>query len=272
MGDGGVQPQFEALAGVRVLVTRPQHQNATLVELIEARGGSALCFPLIDIAEPRDPGPALATIQRLDEFDWMVFVSRNAVDRGLALLAGVGGLPSSARVAAVGAATASALEQAGVESVLRPAAGASSEALLALGEFSPESVAGCRVLIFKGEGGRELLAESLSKRGARVTYAEVYRRIQPRADAGEVIELGLQGGIDVIVITSAESFDNLLVMAGERGEPWLHASAYVVVSERVAQRVQASGVRVPAIVAACAGDEALIDALVEWRNREDRRK
>ena len=138
----------------------------------------------------------------------MIVVSLNAVEHGLALMDTARAPQTRARMMAVGESTAAALEQAGFDAVLRPARGASSEALLA------KTVAGSRILIVRGEGGRQLLGDTLSKRGARVTYAEVYRRARPEVNGGGLARRGRNGGIDAIVITSLEGLENLFAMLG----------------------------------------------------------
>ena len=124
-------------------------------------------------------------------------------------------------MAAGGESTAAALEAAGVGPVLRPDEGASSEALLALPELAADSVAGTCIVIVRGEGGRPVLGDTLSKRGARVAYAEVYRRARPGDDPGALARLGAAGGIDVVVITSVAGFDNLFALLGEPAAAWL---------------------------------------------------
>lgn len=251
-----------ALAGLRVLVTRPRHQSEALAALIEARGGTALRFPAIEILAARDEEAASAAMADLDSYSMLVFVSPNAVSHGLALAAA---LPARARVAAVGESSAAALEQAGIAPVLRPAGDASSEALLALPELAEDAIDGARVLIVRGEGGRELLGCTLSKRGARVTYAEVYRRAKPAADASDVAERGRAGGIDAVVATSVRGLDNLFEMLHEGGTDWLTRVGYVVISERLAAHARSLGAEIPPVVAARADDEALVDALIRWR-------
>ena len=251
-----------ALAGLRVLVTRPRHQSVDLEARIEALGGTAIAFPVIDILPVRDSRAARDIMSKLDEFSLVIFVSPNAVEQALAL---VDSAPLEARVAAVGESSAAALERAGFHPVLRPSRGASSEALLALPELSAGAIAGTRVLIVRGEGGRQLLGCTLSKRGARVTYAEVYRRAKPDVDAHGIVAQGQDAGIDVIVVTSVQGLDNLFEMLGEGGRGWLERAGYVVISERVAAHAHELGVRDEPMVAARADDDAFIDALIEWR-------
>lgn len=262
MAEPGARGPTGPLAGLRVLVTRPRHQSDGIVSLIETGGGAAIRFPVIEILPARDPRAARAVLSNLEDADLIIFVSLNAVTHGLALM---GTAPLRGRVAAVGESTAAALEAAGFGPVLRPDEGASSEALLALPELGAKSVAGTRIVIVRGEGGRPVLGDTLSKRGARVAYAEVYRRARPSDDAGELARLGAAGGIDVVVITSVEGFDNLFALLGETAAGWLRRVGYVVASERLAGRGQELGIEERPLVAAGADDEALLDALVAWR-------
>ena len=269
MVDAAARGSGGALAGLRVLVTRPRHQSAGLVALIEKCGGTAIRFPVIEILPVHEPRTARLILASLDDFDWVIFVSPNAVEHGLALMDIQRARQTRARLAAVGASTAAALEQAGFACVLRPAASASSEALLALPELQGDAVAGSRILIVRGEGGRPLLGDTLSKRGARVQYAEVYRRGRPALDDDGLAKCGIDGGsdggIDTIVITSLQGLENLFALLGDGAHGWLRQAGYVVVSERLAAHVHALGIVHQSVIAAGAGDEALIEALIRWR-------
>jgi len=265
MVDSGACAPGGALGGLRVLVTRPRHQSDGLVALIEQCGGTALRFPVIDILPALDPGAARATFVMLDDFAWVIFLSPNAVAHGLALMETTRATSTRARLMAVGESTAAALEQAGFAPVLRPTDGSSSEALLELPELAAAEVAGTRILIVRGEEGRQLLGDTLSKRGARVTYAAVYRRARPQANGAALAERGRNGGIDTIVITSVVGLENLFAMLGKGAAGWLKKTGYVVASERVAARAREFGIRDEPVVAASADDESLLEALLRWR-------
>ena len=265
MVDTGARGCGDALAGLRVLVTRPKGQSAGLVSLIEQRGGIAIRFPVIDILPVHEPLAVQPALASLDNFDRVIFVSPNAVEHALAIIDVETARRARAGFMAVGASTATALQRAGFAGVRHPGASASSEALLALPELRGGGLAGSRILIVRGEGGRELLGDTLSKRGARVQYAEVYRRACPAPDDGGLAERGKHGGIDTIVVTSVQGLENLFAMLGEGAAEWLKKVGYVVVSERLACRVQAMGIVEPSMVAAGADDEALVDALIRWR-------
>jgi uroporphyrinogen-III synthase len=253
----------QALAGIGVLVTRPQHQAEPLCRMIEAAGGRAWRFPVIAIAPPDDPAALDAVLAGLADFDLAIFISANAVEQGFAALARHGGWPPGLRVAAIGEATARALRERGIEPALRPRTRFDSEALLEHPEL--QHVAGQRVVIFRGVGGRELLAGVLRGRGAEVTYAEAYRRARPRLDPAPLLAAWPRREIQVAVVTSQEGLRNLWAMVGPAGQPWLRATPLVVASARVLKMAEELGFALRPRIAAEASDGGLFDALLAWR-------
>ncbi|MGZ5077444.1 MAG: uroporphyrinogen-III synthase [Methylobacter sp.] len=218
------------LNGAHVLVTRPEHQAENLSRLIEQRGGIAVRFPTLDIA-PRDTDEEIRnTLTNLDSFEWVIFISANAVN--FALKANSGKIPGTkfVRFAAVGQSTAQAMKMAGLPVDLVPDNGYNSEALLAMPQL--QQVERQEILIVRGEGGREQLATTLRSRGAEVNYLEVYKRIIPHIDSSPIVELLAQRSLDVITVTSAEALQNLNVMLGENNK-LLSSVPLVVVSDRI---------------------------------------
>ncbi len=263
----GAEAPGGALAGVTVLVTRPAHQAGQLVRLIEAAGGRALRFPTIEIADPENPALLDQLLARLDQFDLAVFVSPNAAHRALALMRARGALPARLRIAAVGSGTVRALNDLGCAEVLAPAGRFDSEALLELPELN--DVAGKRIAIFRGAGGRGLLGETLRARGARVEYAECYRRVRPRADAGALLRRWARGELDIVTVTSAEGLQNLHELLGPGGREYLLKTPIVVVSARLAQACRALGFEHEPLVAPAASDAAVLATLKAWRARQN---
>ncbi|MFL6654284.1 MAG: uroporphyrinogen-III synthase [Sulfurifustis sp.] len=252
-----------SLVGIGVLVTRPAHQADRLVGLIEQAGGTAIRFPTIEIGPPRDPERLRDALTRLSDFDLAVFVSPNAVEQTFRRLqAEAQRWPSAIAVACVGRASARAIERFGVQP-LAPERRYDSEALLALPAL--QQVAGRRVVIFRGDGGRELLAETLAERGATVTYVECYRRVRPATDAGPVIERWRDGKIHVVSITSTEGLRNLYDMIGEPGRTLLLGTPMIVLSEAQAAECRKLGLVHPARMATEASDEAILEAIKVWR-------
>ena len=256
------------LHGYTVVVTRPEHQAGNLSRLIEAAGGQVILFPVLAIAAPQDPQAVLAVLQRLAQFDLAVFISPNAVDYGLRYAAQVGGLPSQLQIAAVGAGTARALKAAGHPPTLVPEHDFNSEALLALDAL--QQAAGKKVVIFRGEGGREHLADTLRSRGAQVEYVQVYRREKPPVDRAVLLDAWARNGINAIVVTSNESLQNLFDLVGSEGLAYLRDTQLVVVSERAGELAHRLGVRRAPVVAERAGDDSIVSALllyVAWPNK-----
>ena len=190
------------LQGVGVLVTRPRTQALELVHAIEAQGGSAYCFPVMDIA-PLEELDVHNSAAALESPDIVIFVSRNAVEYGIRHANG-------GQLAAIGPATAQAITAAGRIVDIQSASGYDSEHLLA--EPSLQDVSGKRVRIIRGSQGRELLADELLARGAAVDYLSVYERRLPTVGADSLADLESrwrQGLINVITIMSVQSLVNL---------------------------------------------------------------
>ena len=250
------------LAGKRVVVTRPSAQAAGLAAAIAANGGTALLFPALEIRDIEDPQALFEILDRLDSFDLAVFISPNAVRKGLEILRTrrSPGWPGTLRVAAIGSGSRRELEQQGIGAVLAPTAQADSEALLALPEL--QAVSGRRVVIFRGEGGRELLGDALTARGAQVEYAECYRRARPQLDCAPLLAAWARGEVDAVTVSSGEGLASFFEMIGELGQQWMQRTPLFVSHERVAGEAAALGagnVRV-----AGPGDAEVVAALVAY--------
>ena len=249
----------QPLAGIGVLVTRPEHQAQRLAELIRGLGGEPLLFPAMEIVAQPDDATA-PVLKRLPQFDLAVFTSPNAARLAMQRIARAGGLPAGLRMAALGPGTAAELKKFGVREMITPQADFDSEALLdALSELK---FAGKSVVIFRGQGGRELLGESLRQRGAEVEYVECYRRARPRHDLVELMPLWQQGRLLACLATSSEIVINLFDMAGAACRPWLCQTPMFVSHPRVAATAFALGVRT--VFVAGTGDEALASGLETW--------
>jgi uroporphyrinogen-III synthase len=242
------------LSGLGVLVSRPADQAEGLCQLIESAGGRAVRLPAVQILPASDPEPARALLAAPS--DLMIFVSRNAVIQALPLCPG-GKLPENCTLAAVGEATARALTDAGREPDLTPTGRFDSEALLAMDAL--QDVLGSRVTIVRGEGGRPTLGETLTSRGARVAYAEVYRRALPDLDAGPLLA-NWREQVQLVTATSDDLLHNLMRLVTPAGQAALLATPLVVVSQRTAALARSLGfVRVE--VAERAGEREILAAL-----------
>lgn len=253
----------QLLRGLGILVTRPAHQAGALIQMIETAGGRAWHFPMVEIVGLDDPGGLSALIDRLDEFDFAIFISPNAVRHGLALVAARRAWPARVRIAGVGPGTGQALAEAGHADAILPRTRFSSEGLLAREEFT--QVAGKTIVIFRGDGGRELLAAALRERGARVEYAECYRRTRPAVDAAALRRLWTGAQVQVAIAASPDALRNLVAAVGPAGRGALLATPLIVVSPRLAEIARELGFAGPIQLARDAGDASLVEAVGAWR-------
>lgn len=253
-----------SLDGLRVLVTRPADQAEPLCRLIIEAGGEALSLPTLEIRDPdpRDADRLITVIKALQDYDLAVFISVNAVIRGLELIQARRTWPATVKIATVGASSARALAHYGLAVDLVPAHQFNSEALLALEEL--QEMHGKRVVIFRGNGGRDVLRDILIKRGAVVEYVEVYRRVCPVIDPGDIAHYWQPGAVDLITVTSNESLQNLYDMAGPQGRSQLRDMQLVAISQRQVVLAAELGFRHVPLVAANAGDEAILAVLLDY--------
>jgi uroporphyrinogen-III synthase len=168
--------------------------------------------------------------------------------------------PPGLTAAAIGGGTRRQLEQCGIRDVLAPVSGADSEALLALPELA--NPAGRRVVIFRGAGGRALLGDTLLARGARVEYAECYRRLRPAAESEPLLREWNAGRVHAVAVSSAEGLSNLFGMLGEPAAERLRSTPLFVGHERVADDARRLGARM--VFVAGPGDAALVERLVAY--------
>jgi uroporphyrinogen-III synthase len=245
-----------SLNGRHIVITRPIGQAGKLTGLIKEAGGEVVSFPLIEIT-PLDNYQAFEeVISRLNEFDWAIFISSNAVQNAMPLVSKLK-LPSNLKFAAIGPNTAAELGKFGIQNTLIPKDRFDSESLLALPEM--QAVKNQKVIIFRGVGGREVLADTLKSRGAEVHFAECYQRINPQKDLSTITMLNQQGLLDAIVITSSEAMRHLLAMANN--QEWLKNVKLCVNHARIAEETNQLGLNVH--VATAPGDEAMLACLIK---------
>jgi uroporphyrinogen-III synthase len=249
-----------AWRGCQILVTRPAHQAGGLVAAIEGRGGEALAFPTIEIRPPADTAVWERVANRLNEFDWLVFASTNAVDGfDRHLTSRRLDWPSEPAYAAIGIKTAAALEERLGRMPLTPP-DYRSESFLEMPEMAPEVMAGKRVLLVRGETGRELLPTTLEQRGAEVERLPVYARRRPDADPGPVTRALAAGSLSAAVFSSPETFTNLLAMLDPEARARLREVPLVAISPVTAAAITEQGFPEP-VVAPEATEEGLLRAL-----------
>jgi uroporphyrinogen-III synthase len=244
------------LAGLGILVTRPARQAGGFAQKIAALGGTPVVFPAIVILPPADPAPLARAHAALPTYDGAVFVSANAVEYGAP---DPRLWPAQLVAFAPGPGTAEALAAVGIPDARMPATTFDSEGLLALPELADPR--GRRILIFRGDGGREHLGDTLRARGARVDYVACYRRAKPQSGAAGLAEAFRDGRVHAVTLTSSEGLDNLWELADEPMRAAWRACPTFVPHPRIAAHARELGL---SVVETGGGDAGLLAGLLEW--------
>jgi uroporphyrinogen-III synthase len=248
----------------RILVTRPAAQNAGFVQALAQRGDVPLIMPLLAIEtftieqHTTECEAIKGLIQRLDEYQHIIFISTNAVAAaGWWIDRYWPQLPVRQHCYAIGQATAEQMAKVLGMMPLQAHGAMNSEALLQQAEL--QAIQGEKILIVRGQGGREQLRQVLQQRGARVDYCEVYRRLPIRYENKALATL-LASGIDVLTITSGETLQLLLEQAVNDGiKDNIQRLPIVVPGQRIAALAKRSGFQ-QVIIAENAGVAAMLQA------------
>lgn len=248
------------LAGKHIVVTRPAGQATHLAEALQNLGAHPILFPVLTILDLDDIKPLHDIALQLDNFDLAIFISPNAVDKSLEHVLRHRGWPPQVRVATIGESSERALARHGITPVLSPRGRFDSEALLELPDL--KDVAGKRVVIFRGDGGRELLGDALRERGAEVVLITSYRRGRPDSDAVLLLKHWDNHTLDAITVTSSEGLRNLHEMVGKLGQSWLRKTPLFVPHARIAE--QAVQLRLEQIHNTGPGDDGLLAGLIDY--------
>jgi len=257
-------PDTRSLDGYSVLVTRPEEQAKSLIAAINARGGQAVFAPMIVITGRLDEPAPRALVRRLADYQIVIFLSRNAADFGVRLIAAERQTLAHCRVYAVGAGSGAQLATLGVSKVIMPQHDFTSEGLLKLPGLAAAEVNGKRVLLVRGVGGRELLGQKLQQRGASVDFCEVYTRSAPTAPLAGILRASKVVQPDVGLITSLESLSNLAAQIDAEQLDRLYDVPLLVAGARTALEVERLGFTQPPIVVDNPGDNSLLNALERW--------
>ena len=250
------------LAGRTIAVTRPRAQAVALADAIAAAGGTPLLFPLLEILPVADPEALATEVARLPGAALAIFISPNAVDHAVPLILAHGPWPAGLVAAAVGQGTVKALAARGVTGCIAPRERFDSEALLALPELAGQRVAGKRVVIFRGDGGRELLGDSLRARGATVECVACYRRTGPAGGVQILLERWRAGRLDALTVSSSEGLRHLLGLLDAEGCSFLARTPVFVPHARIAENARASGLQ--KIILTDAADAGILAGLLAY--------
>ena len=250
------------LSQIKALVTRPEPSGQVLADTIIQAGGHALVLPMLEIKPLAENQDMRNLILDLDRFDKVIVISQHAARFGLEQIENYWPqLPLHTEWFAIGETTRQALTEFDINATCSHS-GVDSESLLALKPF--QQLAGQRILLLKGIGGRRLLEQTLSERGANVATLEVYQRQRPDYDPDEVRQLLAEHDINVILAASGETVKHLCHYL----PPDSHKQYRLVTpGPRVAQMAQAIGFQ-QVFAAIGASHEAMLAALKTMNSEE----
>ena len=262
----------QALSGQRVLITRPAHQQPPLITGLQVRGAKTISLPLLAITAP-SRGEQADVLRRqllaLDSYELLVFISSNAVREGCKAIDDYWPqFPVGLDLLAIGPSTAALAEELTGQRVRSAAGGMTSEDLLELDSFT--NIEGRRIGIFRGEGGRDFLAQQLRKRGAQVDYFDVYGREELNYEDIQVREALIESEPTLLTAMSGLTLQALRSLIDQLSEP--HADKLltlpvIVPSQRVRDLAAEMGFENP-IAAPGADLDALLQALVAAAGKE----
>ncbi len=253
-----------------IAVTRPTGQAEKLSVMLQNAGATVLSFPLIAIAPLPKPDEVAEQFETLAQQNWLIFISSNAVQHGMTAIQKIWKTSclENLKFAAIGPVTAQALAEYGIAEVLIPESRFDSEALLAMPAM--QNMQQQNVMIVRGIGGRELLAKTLTQRGANVQFAECYQRVNPQNNADCLYDSDTQTSqCDAIVVTSSEAMRHLLDLAEintiNAAEHWLQKVKLCVNLPRVAELANSLGLTT--YIAGKPGDEAMLNCVTDALSR-----
>lgn len=260
------QTHVGPLTGVSILVTRPVMPASRTATRLASLGATPLVFPTTLIELPADLAPLNAALAKINDYYSAIFVSPSAAEMTLAPLGSIAKkLPAALRVFAPGPGTAEELNIRGVAHIEVPETSFDSEGLLALPSLQASAIKGKRIVIFRGNDGRELLREELIKRGATVDAITAYHRRAPNTPPTGLLELLRAGKVNALSAMSSDAISNLvpLIPLTERGA-LLFALPVYASHERIAATARDAGFR--NVIETEAGDAGLITALLARAN------
>ena len=249
-----------SLSGCTIVVTRPAGQAGTLIKKLENLGANVVHFPVIAISAEKNQQQALAQARSLYTYDIAIFISRNAAIYGSALVKQSGQWPDNTQVAAIGDSTAQQLQELGISTDIVASGTANSENLLSTSAMN--SVAGKRILIFRGNGGREKLADTLRERGATVDYLQCYERKRPNNKSDILTRLWDSNTIHGFILTSAEGLKNLYQMVKKEDIARLNTTPLYVISSTMVELCGKLGYKLTPILMPSARDDDVLQSVL----------
>ena len=250
------------LNGRRIWVTRPLGQCENLCRLIEEAGGEAVRFPVIEIVPVRQQRVPAALSREIQASQLIIFISRNAVEYADSALPEFYQIIAGKQILAIGDGTRTKLHERGISNVVCPDYGIGSEALLEQEQLRPEVLAGQSILVVRGVGGRDKLAETLEQADIVVNYLEVYARRQPGMSKNNQENVWRDTPPDAIVVTSVEGLHNLVNMTPATRMEKLLQTPLALMSKRIQSVALTLGFTGGSAVVTKAGDDELLQATI----------
>ena len=250
-----------------ILNTRPTHQAAGLQDLLIAQGATVVSFPTIEIVDCEAGGFQTQLAGNISDYHIAIFISRNAVDGAFRFLDEVS-LPEHLQLAVIGEGTFQALQERvhDLDQRLIRSEPYNSEGLL-LAE-ALQQVEGKNVIIFRGQQGRTLLADELSRRGATVDQCEVYQRQAPVYDATDFAEHAAEIFPTLALFTSTEGMCNLLPLVDAESREKLLRTPWLLISERMRESAGKLGHNAEILIATKASDEGIAQTIIDWAQQQ----
>jgi len=243
---------------IRALITRPRAKGEQLVRLIEAANGAALCCPFIEISAGGQFDKVSSLLEKLQPDDYIIAISDNAVNyANTSLINANKAWPQQVNYIAVGPTTAKCWHKYGINHAKIPRTH-DSEGVLAL--LTNTQVEHKNIVILRGNGGRETMAEDLTKRTANVTYCEVYQRTAPYYEPEQLVNKWQQFAINSVIITSGEILGNLIKTIPYTALPWILNLHFIVPSQRIAALANELGIE-HVTIASGASNNSLFNAV-----------
>jgi uroporphyrinogen-III synthase len=239
--------------------------------MLQSDGAGVLSFPVIDIQPVSGDAGLRGQLQRIADYELLLFVSRNAVDSAFALIDS-SQLAAHTMFGVIGSATRGALADAlagskcNIDDCLVASEPYNSEALLESDVL--QRVSGKRILILRGQEGRNLLGDELSRRGAVVEYAEVYRRVLPKVDPLVFNRLVADAFPSLVILTSTEGMHNLVQLVDAGAAKALCRTPWLLISERMRESALKLGHNAPVLVARNASDSGIRQTICAWADRQ----
>ncbi len=267
--------QEKNLNNLQVWVTRPVQQAKILSKMILDHGGQLIQFPVITIQAIALTTNNSDLLKQLESIDYIVFVSPNAVTYGVTELLKYGEIPAHLKLVTIGQASAQKLQQmTGRTPDISPIDYYNSEALLAHKGLSHNTIKNQEFIIFRGRGGRELLADTLKERGAIIYYVEVYQRLKPIVSDNEINAL-LQESTRkettsrIISLSSNEGLNNLVEIFANSSNQYAYEqlllSPLIVVTKKMRLNAQNLGFKSDIVIADKSSNDAFLKGIFKWQ-------